>query len=374
MKVTLKKVKGVPGLWVRGGAWYYDVNINGQRYTDTIGDVETISKKDAIKALEVFRGQKQDARLAQDFGIGKRSAGPTVEQYITETYLPWHRDHRSQRSTGGRYLLQKFAAQYGSRRVTSIAQKDVEHFVAGCGGEAATKNYNLGVLAALFAHAAKERVVVANPVSGIERPTPAEKVYRLLRPEEESCLFSFFEMEPFRSLYRVTFWCGFRRGEALSLRVRDVDFEAGRVAIVQQKTNKAKFTPLRPEALAALKDAIRPDAQPDDYIFTLPGKKTPISFTTWGKRFREACDHCGLPQDFTPHSLRHTLACRLAKEGVALTIVQRVLGHKNAATTLRYLQGLAQDDSEVRAALDRVFGKENGNGNDSPSPSGGEQC
>jgi site-specific recombinase XerD len=48
---------------------------------------------------------------------------------------------------------------------------------------------------------------------------------------------------------------------------------------------------------------------------------------------------------FAPHQLRHAPAVELAREGVALNVIQRQLGHADPRVTSVYLQGI--DTSEV---------------------------
>ena len=52
---------------------------------------------------------------------------------------------------------------------------------------------------------------------------------------------------------------------------------------------------------------------------------------------------------FAPHQLRHAHALELAREGVALNIIQRQLGHANLGTTSIYLQGI--DPEEIITAV-----------------------
>jgi site-specific recombinase XerD len=54
-------------------------------------------------------------------------------------------------------------------------------------------------------------------------------------------------------------------------------------------------------------------------------------------------------QRFAPPQLRHAHAVGLAREGVALNIIQRQLGHANLGTTSIYLQGI--DTEEIIAAV-----------------------
>jgi site-specific recombinase XerD len=49
------------------------------------------------------------------------------------------------------------------------------------------------------------------------------------------------------------------------------------------------------------------------------------------------------------HQLRHAHAVELAREGVAVNIIQRQLGHTDLGTTSTYLQGI--DPSEIIDAV-----------------------
>jgi site-specific recombinase XerD len=44
------------------------------------------------------------------------------------------------------------------------------------------------------------------------------------------------------------------------------------------------------------------------------------------------------------HQLRHAHAVELAREGVALPLIQRQLGHRNMATTSVYLSGIGVEE------------------------------
>src|ERR1700733_2043502 len=57
----------------------------------------------------------------------------------------------------------------------------------------------------------------------------------------------------------------------------------------------------------------------------------------------------GVRRRFAPHQLRHAHAVELAREGVAINIIQRQLGHTDLGTTSTYLQGI--DSSEIIDAV-----------------------
>jgi integrase len=62
---------------------------------------------------------------------------------------------------------------------------------------------------------------------------------------------------------------------------------------------------------------------------------------------REASQAAGVP-GFTPHMLRHAFASWLAREGVPLPDIQRLMGHSSIQMTARYAQW-APADAGARA-------------------------
>jgi len=65
--------------------------------------------------------------------------------------------------------------------------------------------------------------------------------------------------------------------------------------------------------------------------------------------FRRLAGAASLRRRFAPHQLRHAHALELAREGVALNIIQRQLGHVNLGATSVYLQGI--DTEEIIATV-----------------------
>ena len=64
---------------------------------------------------------------------------------------------------------------------------------------------------------------------------------------------------------------------------------------------------------------------------------------------RQLAAQAGVRRRVAPHQLRHAHAVELAREGVAVNIIQRQLGHTDLGTTSTYLQGI--DPSEIIDAV-----------------------
>jgi site-specific recombinase XerD len=77
------------------------------------------------------------------------------------------------------------------------------------------------------------------------------------------------------------------------------------------------------------------------------GRRWPA--TAARSELRKLAAAAGVRRWFAPHQLRHAHAVELAREGVAVNIVQRQPGHTDLGTTSTYLQGI--DPSEILDAV-----------------------
>jgi len=135
------------------------------------------------------------------------------------------------------------------------------------------------------------------------------------------------------NLIKLALFTGMRRGEMFKLRWANIDFERGFITLVDPKGGQDVTIPLNAEASALLLSIPREAHTP----FVFPGRSGQQRRDIH-KITRRILDAAGLPKDFRPlHGMRHTFASTLASSGkVELYTIQKLLGHKDAATTQRY--------------------------------------
>ena len=76
-----------------------------------------------------------------------------------------------------------------------------------------------------------------------------------------------------------------------------------------------------------------------------PTAGRPWSATAARATLRHLAAVAGVRRRFAPHQLRHAHAVEMAREGAALVVIQRQLGHTNLGITSVYLEGI--DSSEI---------------------------
>lgn len=149
-----------------------------------------------------------------------------------------------------------------------------------------------------------------------------------------------------RAILETLFSTGLRVSELVGLNVDDVNFKTGEFTVIG-KGRKVRTVYLSKSAIDWLRRYL--NSRNDNFIplfIRYAGKKmepddfegeslrlTPRSVQRMVKKY---IVRSGVSVDATPHTLRHTFATGLLKEGADLRSVQELLGHSNVATTQIY--------------------------------------
>ena len=150
------------------------------------------------------------------------------------------------------------------------------------------------------------------------------------------------------TLVRFLAYTGLRVGEALALRVGDVDWARSRVRVARTWTDDGKGgqmigppkngKPRWAAAPASVMDLLRPltAGQPDDAWLFRAAREGPIWLHNWRTRvWYKALRDAGMEDEgVTIHSLRHTYASIAIAAGADVKTLQRQLGHSSATITL----------------------------------------
>ena len=147
----------------------------------------------------------------------------------------------------------------------------------------------------------------------------------------------------------VALWrAGLRIQEAFALTEPDLDEPRGSLLVRSGKGGRRReigmdawgWEQLRPW-LAARADL---PAGPLFCVIDGPTRGRVWSSAAVRLELRRLAIQAGVRRRFAPHQLRHAHAVELAREGIALNIIQRQLGHANLGTTSIYLQGIDTDE------------------------------
>ena len=204
----------------------------------------------------------------------------------------------------------------------------------------------LAALRSCFKYLCRESIVPVNPLSAIRTPRIEKRLPSYLTVAQIEQLLNTPDLTQFdgirdRAMMELLYSAGLRSCELVGLNNSDVNLETMTIRTLG-KGNKERINPIGTYAAASVRkymDAKRfhPDRQLFDngalFLNLRGGRLTTRSV----RRILEFYARmAGLPEEISPHSLRHSFATHLLSRGADLRIVQELLGHENISTTQIY--------------------------------------
>ena len=198
-----------------------------------------------------------------------------------------------------------------------------------------------------------------------------------------------------RLMAELLYGSGLRVSECVTLRVKDIDLDAGTILVRSGKGNKDRITVLPGSCKPELERHLLKVAQrhSNDLLrgagyAPMPNalyRKYPAASSTLGwqyvfpsstlrpwhdgqrqvrwhtstatiqKAFKRAVVAAGIHKAASVHSLRHSFASHLLAGGTDIRRIQQLLGHKSLQTTMIYTQ-IVEVEKTVVSPLDRLSG------------------
>jgi integrase/recombinase XerD len=160
---------------------------------------------------------------------------------------------------------------------------------------------------------------------------------RHLTEDDLARLFPELPDAKWQCVFALAYFTGSRISEVLKLEVSDIETEIVWFRKANTKTKQARAAKIVPELRPFL--AAYPFPQ-SGYLF--PSRHNArhtghLSRQAADLVLREACEYIGLTGVST-HSFRRSFATNLSKQGNSLAKIARLLGHKSATMTARYVE------------------------------------
>jgi integrase/recombinase XerC len=138
------------------------------------------------------------------------------------------------------------------------------------------------------------------------------------------------------ALFTLLYGAGLRIGEALALTRNDLHTK-DRITVTG-KGNKQRSVPILPPVRAALDKylAICPYATKAEARLFIGERGEDLNPAVAQRHLRKLRRQLNLPDNVTPHALRHSFATHLLASGADLRSLQELLGHSSLSTTQLY--------------------------------------
>lgn len=286
----------------------------------------------------------------------KRSAGRAVpfEEWAYDVFRRYTRRWKPRTLAVNRsYLRNQILPWFRHRPVTEITRSEVERWFASLRATPAAANRSLPILSVVLAEAEVHghRPDDSNPCRGLRRYPDRARERFLTAPETHrlgAALTAREAAEPVcAAAVRLLLLTGCRQGEIRTLQWRD--YREGNLFLRDSKTGPRTVWLSSPARYVL-------DRLPRRGLWVLPGARGdgPLAAESLYRFWLSVRAAVGLP-DVRLHDLRHSYASFALQQGENVPTIGRLLGHRNPATTLRYVHvadGMVRDAVEaVGAAL-----------------------
>lgn len=204
--------------------------------------------------------------------------------------------------------------------------------------------HSITVLRSLYGFLTNEGIISANPCKNIAMPKLEADLPGYLTIDEVNKLLEIDlkKTNDYRNkaMLELDFATGLRVSELVNLKVSDINFSDCYLRVIG-KGKKERIVPIDDTALKYVKIYIEYyrnsllKNKDSEYLF-ISSYGTKITRQAFFKLIKSECEKKGIKKEISPHTLRHTFASVLLKNGANIRVIQELLGHEDLKTTQIY--------------------------------------
>lgn len=186
----------------------------------------------------------------------------------------------------------------------------------------------------------------------INRPRDEEYLPEVLNNEEITAILNVTENLKHKAILMTIYSAGLRIGEAINLKIKDIDSQRMQIRVEQGKGKKDRYTLLGVKTLEVLRKYVA-EHKPEVWLFE-GAKGQKYSQRGIQNILRNAVKKLGIKKRITVHTLRHSFATHLLEAGTDLRYIQSLLGHANSKTTEIYTHITTKGFDQIKSPLDNL--------------------
>jgi len=332
----------MPGLYLivqPSGArsWAVRYRHHGQSRKHTLGSYPAIDLK-AARALagKALRAVAEGRDPGREKFLARTAKADSVD-HVVEEFLERHvrRSNRPRTVQGTERLLrQHVLPHWRGRLMHEITRRDVLDILDRVvdGGAPIAANRVHAAVRKFFNWAVARDILAASPCAGVKPPTAERARDRVLSDVELRFVWQATDKlsGTFGPLVKLLALTGQRRDEVARMRWDELDLDARLWTLPAERTKNSKphEIPLSNAALAALQNV--PNIAGSPFVFATNGGASPVSGYSDGKRRLDALLPADMPA-WRLHDLRRTCASGLARLGINLPVIEKVLNHSSGS-------------------------------------------
>lgn len=185
----------------------------------------------------------------------------------------------------------------------------------------------------------------------IPRPKKPMQLPRVLNREEVAAVINAIGNTKHKTMLMLAYGCGLRVSEVTNIKLGDVDGGRRLLFIRRGKGKKDRVVSLSPALLVMLREYYK-QYRPGKFLFEGLVKGERYSVRSLEAVMQRAKLKAGVRRTGNIHLLRHSFATHLLDKGTDVVLIQKLLGHNDIKTTLRYLHVTHRDLHGVLSPLE----------------------
>ena len=226
---------------------------------------------------------------------------------------------------------------------------------------------SISALKSFFNYLLFEGEIHSSPLNDIESPKIENKLPEVLTEDEIKRLISSVNLDSEfgqrnKTIIEVLYGTGIRVSELIEIKLSNIFFKEN-ILKVTGKGNKERFVPLGKIAIIEIKkylnnrDKLKINSKFSDILF-LNRYGRQLTRSMIFKVINDSSKNAEIDKKISPHTLRHSYATHLLKNGADLRTIQLILGHESITTTEIYTH---LDTFHLEDVLKKYHPRENKN-------------
>jgi integrase/recombinase XerD len=187
----------------------------------------------------------------------------------------------------------------------------------------------------------------------IPRPKKGIQLPKVFNQDEIAAIINSLLNKKHKVMLMLAYSAGLRVSEVVAIKTYEIDSKRMIILISEAKGKKDRVVSLSPVLLFMLREYAL-EYKPDKKGFLFEGSNKGSAYSTRSLQevLQAAKIKAGVIKPGSIHSLRHSFATHLIDKGTDVTMIQKLLGHNDLKTTLRYLHTSNKDLLKIISPLD----------------------
>ena len=250
--------------------------------------------------------------------------------------------------------IRSLANHFAPRHPRDLTNEDIRRYLLHLIDEqhlaASTVNQVFNALRFLYVELYNRPFVIGS----LPRPRKPMKLPVTLSQQEVLRILNAVGNEKHKVILTLIYSAGLRVGEAVRLKITDIDSERGLIHVRNAKGMKDRFTLLSEVMLPMLREFYR-QYKPKEYLFEGGPGRSHIAERSVQNVFARAVKEAGISKEVSVHSLRHSFATHLLESGTDVRYIQELLGHSSSKTTEIYTHVSKRMLGKITSPLDQAI-------------------